>query len=263
MQTAIQTLRANPTVTTVLSIAIALQSFFWFETRGIRPELEIVSAPPSATGVQAVSLGDEQWFFRWLALGLQNSGDTYGRFTSLRYYDYARLYQWFTLLDKLDPKSDVIVSMASYYYSQTQNEPDTRYLANYIYEHAVRDVPHKWWWLIQGMYLATHKLNDMDFALKMTSPLVNPDVPIWAQQLAAVVREKRGEMEDAYRIMESIAKNADEIPERDLKYMTYFVQERLKRIDDLPHGKSQVNSVLLKKPGKGAPAAASQSPVKR
>jgi predicted Rdx family selenoprotein len=108
-----------------------------------------------------------------------------------------------------------------------------RPLVNYLYEHSTRDIEHKWWWLLQSIYLAQHKLEDMDLALKVAMPLVDKRVPIWAQQMAAVVREKRGEMEDALKIMETIKDNADAIPERDLKYMIYFVKERLNRLDKL------------------------------
>jgi hypothetical protein len=108
-----------------------------------------------------------------------------------------------------------------------------RPLVDYIYEHSIRDIEHKWWWLVQAIYLAQHKLNDLDLALKVARPLVDKRVPVWAQQMAAIVHEKRGEMGDALSIMETIAKNADAIPERDLRYMQYFVKERLDRLDKL------------------------------
>ena len=51
--------------------------------------------------------------------------------------------------------------------------------------------------------------------------------------MAAVVHEKRGEMDDALRIMETIRDHASELSDTDLKYMTYFVKERLHRLDEL------------------------------
>ena len=201
-------------------------------TRKIRPQLEIVPNVPGRSAVKALSFGDEQFYFRMLAIDLQNSGDTYGRFTSLRYYDYEKLYHWFTLLDELDARSRMIPSIASYYFSQTQNTPDTRYVVNYLYEHSMRDVGKNWWWLVQALYIAMHRLEDLDLALKITKPLVNPEVPVWAQQLTAIVHEKRGEMNDALTIMETIRENVKEISPQDLAYMTYFVQERLKALDE-------------------------------
>ena len=217
----------------LLLVLVSLQVTFWIQTSHIKPRMEIVPSVPGKEAVQALAFGDPQFYFRVLSLNLQNSGDTYGRFTALRYYDYNKLYQWFKLLDTLDARSNLIPSMASYYFSQTQNTTDVRYITSYLYEHATRDVEHKWWWLLQSLYLSMHRLKDMDLTLKLAKPLVNPKVPAFAQQMTAVVHEKRGEMEDAYHIMETIRQNAEHITDADLKYMTYFVQERLGKLEQI------------------------------
>jgi len=224
-----------------------LQLVFWQQTKDIKPDLSVVPEVPGRTAVHALAFGDNQFFFRVLAFQLQNAGDTYGRFTALRYYDFNKLYLWFNLLDSLDPHSNMIPALATYYFSQTQNTADVRYIVDYLYAHATRDVPHKWWWLLQSIYLAMHKLNDMDLALKVSQPMVNPEVPAFAQQMAAVVHEKRGEMEDALHVMEIIKDNAKDIKDADLKYMTYFVEERLKKLEDL-EGKQKLLDDLSKKP---------------
>lgn len=217
----------------LLLLILACNVVFWTQTRQMRPDLGVVPPVPGKEELALLKMGDDQFYFRLLAFKMQTAGDTYGRFTALRKYDMNRIYHWFTLLDTLDAKSDMMPAMASYYFSQTQNTKDVRPLVNYIYEHSIRDITHKWWWLLQSIYLAQYKLNDMDLALKVAAPLVDTRVPIWAQQMAAVVHEKRGEMADALRIMETIKDNAENISDRDLKYMIYFVKERLKRLDKL------------------------------
>jgi hypothetical protein len=214
----------------LLVLFLALQFGYWHQTRHIRPNMGIVPDVPGREAVHALTFGDDQFYFRLLAFRLQNSGDTFGRFTSLRYYDFNKLYHWFNLLDELDARSNMIAAMACYYFSQTQNVADVRYVVDYLYTHSTRDIGHKWWWLVQSIYLAQHKLKDMDLALKVASPLVNQEVPVWAQQMAAVVHEKRGEMDDALNIMMTIKENAEHIPEADLKYMTYFIEERLGKL---------------------------------
>lgn len=216
----------------LLAVLLTLQIGFWQHTRSHRPELGVVPPVPGRQAVEALSFGDRQFYFRVLALTIQNAGDTFGRFTSLRYYDFSRLYLWFKLLDTLDARSDMMPAMATYYFSQTQNTADVRYIVDYLYEHATNDIGNKWWWLLQSIYLSMHRLEDMDLALKVAGPMVHEQVPVWAQQMVAVVHEKRGEMDSAYRIMETIHENMDNIPESDLRYMVYFVQERLKRIED-------------------------------
>ena len=243
----------------VLVLAL-LQLIFWQKAHHVKPDMEIVPNVPGKEALHALAFGDEEFYFRALALNLQNAGDTYGRFTALRYYDFHKLYQWFTLLDDLDRRSNMVPAMATYYFSQTQNTADIRYVTDYLYEHATRDIEHKWWWLLQGLYLAMHRIGDMDLALKIAKPLVNPVVPAFAQQMAAVVYEKRGEMDDALRIMETIRANAEHISDADLKYMTYFIKERLKKLDDLEKnealkGVEQRRDELNNPSGSAAPAA--------
>ncbi len=212
---------------------LACNIVFWTQTHNIRPNLAVVPPVPGKEELAVLKMGDDQFYFRALALQMQTAGDTYGRFSPLRQYDMSKLHQWFSLLDTLDSRSNMMPAMAAYYFSQTQNSKDVRPLVEYLYEHSVRDVEHKWWWLLQSIYLAQHKLNDMDLAMKVAAPLVDKRVPIWAQQMAAVVHEKRGEMEDALKIMETIKNNADVIPDSDLRYMLYFVKERLNRLDKI------------------------------
>jgi hypothetical protein len=217
----------------LLLIVVTIQVSFWTNTKDIKPKLDIVPPVPGKAEIHALTFGDDEFYFRMQALLLQNTGDTYGRFSPLKYYDMKRLSQWFSLMDLLDSRSNMMPAMAAYYFSQTQNSEDVKYIVDYLYDHSTKDIGAKWWWLLQGVYLAQHRLNDMDLALKLAAPLVDKRVPIWAQQMTAVVHEKRGEMEDALKIMEDIKNNADNIPDADLRYMVYFVKERLNRLDKL------------------------------
>lgn len=226
----------------LLLVAVSMQVGYWYETRDIQPDFTIVPDVPGKSALHALTFGDDEFFFRVFALSLQNSGDTFGRFTALRYYDFNKLYLWFTLLDELDAKSNMMPSMASYYFAQTQNTADVRYIVDYLYSHSVRDVEHKWWWLLQSIYLSMHKLNDLDLAIKVAKPLQDDKVPVWARQMTAVVYEKRGEMDDAIKIMETIKENVKDIPDADLKYMTYFVKERAKQMEKINKSNSPFKS---------------------
>ena len=225
----------------ILAVLVVSQIGYWYQTKGIVPKLEVVPPAPSKEALHAMSFGDDEFYFRTLTFNMQNFGDSFGRFTPLKDYSFAALSKWFYLLDELDSTSDMVPAMAVYYFAQTQNGEDVRYVVDYVYDHSLRDVGKKWWWLVQAIYLSMHKMDDKDLALKVSMPLVNPDVPAWAQQMAAVVREKRGEFEDALQIMQVIKDNAHDIQDRDLKYMTYFIKERLGKLEKMQkqHKKSE------------------------
>lgn len=211
-----------------------LQAGFWWSTRDNLPDLGIVPDVPGKTAVKALSFGDEEFYFRLLALDIQNAGDTFGRFTELYKYDFKKLRAWFSLLDSLDRESNYIPFLASYYFAQTQHVQDARYVVDYLYEHAADRPQKKYWWLAQGAYIAEHKLRDTDLALKLATPLEQAtDAPFWARQLPAFVHERRGEMDDALHIMEEVAKNSKDIPATELNFMNYFVKERLHRLETL------------------------------
>lgn len=213
-------------------ILLTSQIGFSWSTRHIRPELGYVPTPPTAAFLQGISMGDDQFLFRALSMMIQNSGDTFGRFSALKLYNYKTLTDWFTLLDLLDDKSAMLPSMSAYYFSQTQNTKDVRYLVDYIYANALKDVHSKWWWLLQSIYLANHKLEDPDLALKVALPLKDPALPVMAQQMLAIMYEKRGEFDQAFDIILNIQEHAENIEEKDLRYMEYFAKERLHRLSE-------------------------------
>jgi hypothetical protein len=218
----------------LLVIALAIQTGFWWSTKHIFPDMDVVPQVPSKQALQVLSFGDEEFLFRLIGFQLGNAGDTFGRFTALHEYDMERIYRWFTLLDSFNDTSDLLPSMAAYYFSQTQNTPDARYLANYLYEHSAHRPQDKWWWLTQGAYIANHKLDDIEFAKKIAEPLRQArNIPLWAQQMPAILYEKQGEFEAAFEIMEEILKNEQEIPEGELRYIRYFFEERIGKLEEL------------------------------
>lgn len=218
----------------VLILALAGQGAFWWKTKDIVPEMTIVPDVPGEATVKALSLGDEEAFFRLLALNVQSAGDTFGRFTALYKYDFNRLYHWFMLLDTLDHRSDYVPTMATYYFSQTQHRPDVRFIVDYLENHAKDDIKDKWWWIVQGIYLSGHKLGDKDRALELANLLKDqPEIPVWAQQMPAFVHEQRGEMEEASAIIDSILKSKQELKQGELNFMYYFLKDRIARLDQL------------------------------
>ena len=115
----------------LLILFLLLQIIFWYKTENIKPNLGIVPEVPTLSTAKAFAFGDEEFYFRYKGLRIQNTGDTFGRFSPLKDYDYSKLYNWFVLLDNLDSKSNYIPSLVAYYYSMTQNSKDVIYLIDY------------------------------------------------------------------------------------------------------------------------------------
>lgn len=245
------------------AVFLVCQGFFWDYTRSIKPEMAIVPDVPGERTVRALSFGDEEVFFRLLAMNIQQSGDTFGRFTALYKYDFNKLYHWFNLLDRLNNESNYLPSMAAYYFSQSQNKADVRYIVDYLDEYTDGRAKEKWWWVVQASYLASHKMNDSERALKIANKLRGiRGIPIWAQQMPAFIYEGRGEFGEALAIIEDVMKHPEEYTQGELNFMRYFVDERLNRLNEVDSEFKRIQKEKDEMKAKGIPEPEMMGPPK-
>lgn len=215
------------------------QIFFWNNTQHIKAKFDIIPPAPNKYIIEAASLGDKEFLFRSLATRLQNSGDIFAGFVALKKYNYPRLYNWMKVLDNLNSESNLIPSLAAYYYSQTQNIEDSRYMIKYLDEHASRDIDKKWWWLFQSVFIAKAKLNDLDLALKLAHKLAKNEAdnaPFWTKQMPAFIYEEMGKGCLAFGVIKQlIAENENnkrQITPEEMNFMRHFISNRLKKLKD-------------------------------
>ncbi len=214
-----------------------LQFVFWFQSEKFKPDVYLVPPLANINLIKAVSLGDEQFYFRFLALRIENAGDTFGRFSPLKDYDYSKLYQWFKLLDKLDNQSIYIPTLAANYYSQTQKHENSRYMAQYLEEFASRDVEKYWWWLFQAFYIVNNTLKDEQLALKLAYKLSdnkNQQAPEWTKQLPAIIYAKIGEDCQAFLFINKILQDSEsgirKAESKEMDFMRHFIKQRLQAL---------------------------------
>lgn len=213
-----------------LVLLLIFQVTSWYFTRKELPVLGILDEKvPSLNEAKAQAFGDEQFYFRYQAMNLQNSGDSFGRFTALKDYDYKVLLKWLKLLDDLDSRSNFLPAIASYYYSNTQRVEDNRYIVDYLEYTYDKRPADKWWWLGMAANIANFKLKDYDLSLRLAFKLSNTpgEIPRWAQQMPAIIYAQTGQNELALKIIEDLANRYDNYKQSDLNFMNYFVKERL------------------------------------
>ena len=219
----------------LLILFLLLQIIFWYKTENIKPNLGIVPEVPTLSTAKAFAFGDEEFYFRYKGLRIQNTGDTFGRFSPLKDYDYSKLYNWFVLLDNLDSKSNYIPSLVAYYYSMTQNSKDVIYLIDYLKQHADRDPNNKWWWYYQAMYLADNIYNDKDLAIKLAEELKNKspsNAPLWTKQMLAILLSDKGEKCEAIKIISGILTEYENknISDKEINFMNFFIKKQIEEL---------------------------------
>ncbi|MBR2141184.1 MAG: hypothetical protein IJ853_02410 [Rickettsiales bacterium] len=221
-------------------LLLLCQVIFWFKFRTLEQELEVVSTPPSENTMKAFTFGDDEFYFRFKSFEVQNMGDTFGRFTSLKKYDYNKLYGWFKELEKLNYVSNYLPSLAAYYFSQTPKIEDRRYIVKFLQEHALKDLEKKWWWLYQASFIANYDLKDKDLAVSIASKLKDvKNAPVWAKQTAGIYLAQSGNSCEAIRVMSEVVNDLENSDEKDKKkkeeeldYMEYFINRELEKLKE-------------------------------
>ncbi len=196
-----------------LVIVFSLNILLWFSVRDIKSKWGNVPPVPSNKYISFYGLGDSSFAYRINGLMIQNLGDTGGRVTPLKDYNYDLLVKWFYLQDKLDPISDFIPYLAAYYFGSVQDPLRLPPLLQYLFDIGVRSYGEKWRWLAQGVFLARYQLKDLDKALEMANILANlgnQNIPNWARQMPAFILSAKGEKEAAYALLLEILKTRGE-----------------------------------------------------
>ena len=221
----------------IFVLVFIFQIFFWKIAEKYRVNYELVPPAPSKHFVKGASFGDEEFLFRVLTLRLQNAGDIFAGFVSLKKYDYSRVYDWMTILDKLNPESRMVPSLASYYYSQSSNPEHTNYILKYLDEHSSRDIDKNWWWLFQATIIAKKDLQDLDKALYFAQKLAQneaKEAPLWTKQMSAFISEKKGDGCMAFNVIKKLIDESEsgkrQITAEEMNFMRHFISNRLLKL---------------------------------
>lgn len=218
-------------------IVFIVQIVFWKFTERLHAVEDIIPPAPSPYMVKALSFGDEEFLFRILSLRLQNSGDVFAGFVSLKNYDYQRIYNWMTLLDDINSESRLIPSLASYYYSQNSDKNSLEFILKYLDEHSSRNIDKNWWWLFQATFIAKKDLEDLDRALYFANKMAmnqDKEAPLWTKQMPAFISEKRGDACFAFKVIKNLIDESEngsrKISADEMNFMRHFIKNRLAKL---------------------------------
>ena len=228
--------RANLAFLVVILAAQLLVGLGLLDRRASRPAL---TPPPSHAVSLASALGDGEFFFRGGVMRMMTIGVTGGELVPMRELDYGDLTGWFSLLDSFDPRSLTVPYLAAYWYGFTPNTPDARYIIDYLLSRATFDAKHGWRWRVQAMYLAKHRLGDLELALSIAEDLAardDPEAPYWVEHMPAFMLEGLGEREAALILLMSIMESTPDMSDDERDALNRAI-ERLN--DEEPSGETR------------------------
>lgn len=218
-------------------ILLAFQIVFWCKTQDIKPDYNVIPEVPSKKSLKISAFGDDEFLYRVYVNRIQNAGDVFAGFVALKYYDYKKLYQWFSLLDGLNSYSHLTPSLAAYVFANTKKESDIRIILKYLREHGNKDINKNWWWIFQAIYLSSNVLQDDDLALELAYELSknkDKNAPLWTKQIPAFIHAKKGDGCAAFKIIGNIVNEANskkrKVSAEEMNFMRYFINIRLKKL---------------------------------
>jgi hypothetical protein len=215
----------------LLVLAILAELFLWLSVRETQARWANVPPIPSEAGITAFTLGDKQFAYRIVGVMLQNFGDTGGRSTAFKEYDYEELTRWMFLADSLDPVSNYAPYLAAYYFGAIPEAEKFRPMLEYLRTVGLRSDKEKWRWLWQAVFISRFGMRDFDKALELANELAahpNPDIPSWARQMPAFVLTDKGDKQAALAVMVELLKtDANKMEPAEVNSILHYICDRL------------------------------------
>lgn len=218
-----------------------------FGTRNIKPNLTMVPRPISYDQAKALAMGDEELLFRIIAMRIQTVGDSFGRNTPLKSYNYEDLYKWWDTADKLNPRADIIAFLVGFYFGATPvYENKLNWVVKYLEQHGDNNYDNlyngKWWWYRVAVLIAQNRLEDFESAKRIAEKLWNvpkppagqKDIPISARQTKAFVYEKIGDYKESCQVMLELLNvmQGDGLEQGEINFMMVFLKERVESMKE-------------------------------
>ncbi len=219
-----------------IGLFLILNLGVWLLVRRESAQWLNVPPPPSQNFAAAYGLGDKGFAYRVNGLMLQNMGDTGGRVSALKDYNYERLSEWFFLQDSLDNRSEYIPYLAGFYFSGVQDPQKFRPVLKYLDKVGHHNFDEKWRWLAQAVFIARYQIRDLDIALALAKKLADlnrPGMPAWVEKMPVYVMTAKGSKEDAYALMLEILKaGADTMHPSEINQTRFFICTKILAPED-------------------------------
>ena len=151
--------------------------------------------------MDSIGIGEDVALAKLIMLGLQSYDNQPGISIPFAALDYGRLIGWLRAILTLDPDGAYPLLSASRIYSEVPDAQRQRAILDFVKESFLTDPNTRWPWMAHAVYVAKHRLGDMDLALAyarlLAAHATGPQVPHWARQMVIFVLEDMGEIEAA------------------------------------------------------------------
>jgi len=207
-----------------LVIALAAQ-ITWF---CLQPEPEAVAMklPPAPTAdvLRLLSLDDPPVASRVTMLWLQAFDDQPGVSIPFIRLDYDRVISWLDVCLQLDGDSQYPLLAASRLYTFPPDAGRIRKMLDFVYEKFFEDPGKRWTWMAHAVYVAKHRLKDLDLALKFAQAIrlntTAGKVPDWVRDMDIYALEDMGEVQAARILIGGLLESGNINDPNELRFLS-------------------------------------------
>ena len=199
--------RERPLSTVPLAVRAAfivslLLQVSWGYTRP--PATASAEALPYAPDIRILGLsglGEPGTLAKVMMLWLQAFDNQPGISIPFARLDYVRVINWLDVILNLDSRFQYPLLSASRVYTETPDSDRKRLMLKFVHRRFLEDPDRRWPWMAHAVYVAKHRIKDLQLALEYANALrlnVSVDAaPSWVTQLEIYVLEDLGELDSA------------------------------------------------------------------
>lgn len=210
-------------VLAILGFSIMAQLVFHGSTVDLKIRERALPEPPSQNTLSVLSLGDSVGLSKFIMLWLQGFDHQPGISIPFSKLNYEILIEWLDSVLTLDPNSDYALLSASRIYSEVPDVVKKRKMLEFVYEKFLERPNERWIWMAHAAYVAKHKINDSELALKYARELrlntTSENVPNWARQLELFVYEDIGDLESAQILLGGLIESGEISDNNEIKFL--------------------------------------------
>lgn len=185
--------------------------------------------PPSHEMLRLGSLGDPTVAAKVLMLWLQAYDNPPGISIPFRNLDYSRVIAWLRAILRLDERAGYPLLAAARLYGEVPVPAKQRQMLDFVYSEFVKDPNRRWPWLAHAVYIAKHRLHDMQLALQYANELAknvsDPSAPSWVKQMNIFVLEDMGEIEAAKVLLGGLLTSGQITDPAEQRFLTQRLEE--------------------------------------
>ncbi len=204
-----------------------------WHSQKVERSLKISNLPstPKESVIRIFSLDEKIASSKFLMLWLQAFDNQPGISLSFKQLDYDRLISWLNLIYELDPRSEYPLLSASRIYTEVPDNVKRKKMLDFVLEKFLEEPGKRWQWMTHAIYVAKHKMKDLDLALRLARKIrentSENQAPYWARQMEIFILEDKGELESAMIIIGGLLDSG----ELDDPHQREFLEQRLKEIE--------------------------------